>query len=127
MHDEAHVRAIDPHAERHGRDHDVHPLAEKRILVPAAFLVGEPGVIRQRGYAGAGQPRRPCVALAPRGAVDAPGLPAVPLAGGRVARWRSWRLRLAFCAGPFDFAPMVAVLALIVLEQFLVAILGRLH
>src|SRR5258705_1491591 len=40
---------------------------------------------------------------------------------------RFWRRILPCSAGPFDFSPMVAVLALIVLEQIVVAILGRLH
>jgi YggT family protein len=40
---------------------------------------------------------------------------------------RLWRRVLPFRAGPFDFSPMVAVLALIVLERILFAILGRLH
>jgi uncharacterized protein YggT (Ycf19 family) len=40
---------------------------------------------------------------------------------------RLWRRILPFSAGPFDFSPMVAVLALIVLERIVFAILGRLH
>ena len=40
---------------------------------------------------------------------------------------RFWRRILPFSAGPFDFSPMVAVLALIVLERIVFAILGRLH
>jgi len=40
---------------------------------------------------------------------------------------RFWRRILPFSAGPFDFSPMVAVLALIALEQIVFAILGRLH
>jgi YggT family protein len=40
---------------------------------------------------------------------------------------RFWRRILPSFAGPFDFSPMVAVLALIVLERILFAILGRLH
>jgi uncharacterized protein YggT (Ycf19 family) len=40
---------------------------------------------------------------------------------------RFWRRILPFSAGPLDFSPMVAVLALIALEQILFAILGRLH
>jgi YggT family protein len=39
---------------------------------------------------------------------------------------RFWRRILPFSAGPFDFSPMVAVLALIALEQIVSAILGRL-
>jgi YggT family protein len=40
---------------------------------------------------------------------------------------RFWRRILPFAAGPFDFSPMVAVLALILLERILFAVLGRLH
>ncbi len=40
---------------------------------------------------------------------------------------RFWRRILPFSAGPFDFSPMVAVLALIVLERVVIAILERLH
>ena len=40
---------------------------------------------------------------------------------------RFWRRILPSFGGPFDFSPMVAVLALIVLERILFAILGRLH
>jgi YggT family protein len=40
---------------------------------------------------------------------------------------RFWRRILPFSAGPFDFSPMVAVLALILLERILFAVLGRLH
>ena len=37
MHDEAHVRAIDAHAEGDGGDDDVDALAEERVLIAAAF------------------------------------------------------------------------------------------
>jgi YggT family protein len=40
---------------------------------------------------------------------------------------RLWRRLLPFSAGPIDFSPMVAVVALIVLERIVIAILGRLH
>ena len=40
---------------------------------------------------------------------------------------RFWRRILPFSAGPLDFSPMVAVLALIVLERVVIAILERLH
>ena len=40
---------------------------------------------------------------------------------------RFWRRILPFSAGPFDFSPMVAVLALIAFDRILSAILGRLH
>ena len=40
---------------------------------------------------------------------------------------RFWRRILPFRTGPLDFSPMVGVLALVVLERILVAILERLH
>ncbi len=40
---------------------------------------------------------------------------------------RLWRRVLPFPAGPIDFSPMVAVIALIVLEQVLVRVLGQFH
>jgi uncharacterized protein YggT (Ycf19 family) len=40
---------------------------------------------------------------------------------------RFWRRILPFSAGPLDFSPMVAVLALIAFDRILSAILGRLH
>jgi YggT family protein len=40
---------------------------------------------------------------------------------------RFWRRILPSFGGPLDFSPMVAVLALVVLERILFAILGRLH
>jgi YggT family protein len=40
---------------------------------------------------------------------------------------RIWRRLLPFSAGPLDFSPIVAILALIVLRELLVALLGRLH
>ena len=39
---------------------------------------------------------------------------------------RLWR-RLPFAAGPIDFTPMVAVFALILFDQLLVAVIARLH
>jgi YggT family protein len=40
---------------------------------------------------------------------------------------RFWRRILPFSTGPLDFSPMVAVLALIVLERIVFAIIERLH
>ena len=48
VHDEADVRSIDAHAERHRRDDDVGALVEERLLMPAAHVVGQAGVIRHR-------------------------------------------------------------------------------
>ena len=51
MNDEPHVGSVDAHAERDGRDDDVGPFAEERILVAAALVVRQAGVIGQRGDA----------------------------------------------------------------------------
>jgi YggT family protein len=40
---------------------------------------------------------------------------------------RFWRRILPFSTGPFDFSPMVAVLALIALQRIISAVIGRLH
>jgi uncharacterized protein YggT (Ycf19 family) len=40
---------------------------------------------------------------------------------------RFWRRILPFSAGPLDFSPMVAVLALIALQRIISAVIGRLH
>ena len=40
---------------------------------------------------------------------------------------RFWRRVLPFKTGPIDLSPMIAVVALIVLERILIAILERLH
>ena len=40
VHDEPHVRLVDPHAERHGRHNDVDPLVDERLLVVMPLLVG---------------------------------------------------------------------------------------
>jgi len=40
---------------------------------------------------------------------------------------RFWRRMLPFRTGPIDFSPLVAVAALVLLEQIVIAILGRLH
>ena len=64
VHDEPDVRAIDSHAERHGGDHDVGPLLEKRVLVAVPILVVHPGVVRQRAYALLAEPRGKRIDLA---------------------------------------------------------------
>jgi YggT family protein len=40
---------------------------------------------------------------------------------------RVWRRLLPLSAGPIDFSPMVAVFALIALEQIVVRVLGHFH
>ena len=70
MHDEAHIRTIDAHAESDGCNDDVGVLVEEGILVAAALGVGEAGVIGLGANAGLDQPRRQRVDFAPRGAVD---------------------------------------------------------
>ena len=46
--DEAHVRLVDPHAERHGRDHDVRAVGSERLLVADPLIVRQPGMIGER-------------------------------------------------------------------------------
>ena len=65
MDDEAHVRSVDPHPERHRRDHDVRSLVEKHFLVAAAHFVGQARVIRHRAMALALQPFGERLDLAP--------------------------------------------------------------
>ena len=73
MDHEAHVRPVDAHAERHRRDDDVDALSDERVLVPGALGLAEPRM-RRRGNAFGGQPRSQRIDLAPRRAVDDPGL-----------------------------------------------------
>ncbi len=40
---------------------------------------------------------------------------------------RLWRRILPFSAGPIDLSPMVGVLALVVVERIVIAVLARLH
>ena len=76
MNDKPHVGAIDTHAERDGRDDDVGPFAEERILVTAAVFVGEAGVIGQCRVADLGQPCRQGVDFAAGRAIDDTGFSA---------------------------------------------------
>ena len=75
--DEPHVGSIDAHAEGDGGDDDVGVLVEERVLIPAALVVGKPGVVRPGADAGLGQPRRQRIDLTPRRAVDDARLAAV--------------------------------------------------
>ena len=70
VNDEAHVRAIDAHPERHRRHHDVDLFVEKGFLVPGAHVVGQPRVIRNRAEPLAGQPVGRLLHLATRQAID---------------------------------------------------------
>jgi hypothetical protein len=53
---EAHVALVDPHAERHGRDHHVQLVARERVLGARALFVREPGVVGARAHAVAPEP-----------------------------------------------------------------------
>ena len=77
VHDEPHVRSIDAHAERHRRDDDVDALVEKRLLMAAAHVVGQAGVVRHRAMALLLQPLGQRLDLAARRAVDDARLPVV--------------------------------------------------
>ena len=70
VNDEPHVRAVDAHAERHGRDDDVRALAQERILMAGAVVIRKTGVIRQRCDAGLRQPRSKSIHFAARGAIN---------------------------------------------------------
>jgi hypothetical protein len=48
MHDKAHIRLVDAHAESDGRHHDLHIVADKGFLIAAAGLAVQPGVIGTR-------------------------------------------------------------------------------
>jgi hypothetical protein len=74
MGDEAHIRLVDAHAERDGRDHDQALFALKSRLVLAPRRVVHAGVIGQGVDALGAEPRRGLVDLAPRQAVDDAGL-----------------------------------------------------
>ena len=68
--DEAHVGAVDAHAEGDGRHHHFDPLGEERLLDARALVVGQAGVVGERPHAPLGQPRGELLDLAPRRAVD---------------------------------------------------------
>jgi hypothetical protein len=74
VHDEADIRAIDPHAERHRRHDNISVLVEERILVAMPLQVGQTCVVRERADASLHQPRRQRIDFAARGAVDDPRL-----------------------------------------------------
>ena len=81
--DEAHVGAVDAHAEGDGGHHDVRPLVHEGVLVGPSLLVGEPGVIADRSQAPARERRGQLVHLGPADAVDDPRLAAVAPDGGQ--------------------------------------------
>ena len=75
--DEADVRLVDAHAERHGRDHDDAVLLQENILVARARRRLHAGVIGQRLDAVLAQEIGKLLGLAPRGAIDDAALPAM--------------------------------------------------
>ncbi len=75
--DEPHVRLVDAHAERDGRDHDEAVLAQEPGLVPGADLAVEARVVRQRGHALGRQELGGLLDGVPRQAVDDPGVAGV--------------------------------------------------
>ena len=70
MGDEAHVRLVDPHAERDGGDDDHRVLAHERDLVAPALLRAHARVVGERVVAPLPQPPRRLLDLAAREAVD---------------------------------------------------------
>ena len=79
VHDEAHVRSIDAHAERHRGDDDVGALLEKGFLVAASHGVWKAGVVRHGAMAFFDKPRRERLDLAPRQAVHDAGVAVVAI------------------------------------------------
>ena len=79
MHDEAHVRSIDAHAERHRGDDDVGALLEKGFLAGASDGIGKARVVRHRAMAFFDKPRRERLDLAPRQAVHDAGVAVVAI------------------------------------------------
>ncbi len=68
--DEAYVRFIDAHAERHRGHHHQAVLAQKALLVVGAHRAAQPGVVGQGGDALVGEPLGGLVHLVARQAVD---------------------------------------------------------
>ena len=73
MHDESHVRPVDPHPERNRGDDDIDLFTQEGVLVPAAFGFPESRVVGQGGRPLGRQPSRQRIDLAPRAAVDDAG------------------------------------------------------
>src|SRR5690606_33930413 len=80
--DEPHVRLVDTHPERDGRDHHDAVLAQEALLPLAPLLAGQAGVVGERVDPAGPQPRRGGVHGLAREAVDDAGLAcvAVPVA-----------------------------------------------
>ena len=57
MYDEPHVGSVDAHAKGDGGDDNVGMLVQACVLIPAALVVCESGVVRPGADAGFGQPR----------------------------------------------------------------------
>jgi len=70
VHDEAHVRSIDPHAERDRRHDDLDILIQECVLVPMPRGVVQPRMVGHRADAALGQPLRQRVHFPPRLAID---------------------------------------------------------
>ena len=74
---EAHIRLVDAHAERDGRDHDDAVLLQKNILIARARRLLHAGMIGQRLDAALAQEFGELLGFAPRGAIDDAALPAM--------------------------------------------------
>jgi hypothetical protein len=77
VNDEPDVGAVDPHAERHRRHHDVGVLVDELVLMSVPLRVVEPRVVRDGANPRGREPRRQRVHLAPRRAVDDAGIAAM--------------------------------------------------
>ncbi|MCG3120600.1 MAG: hypothetical protein ALAOOOJD_03365 [bacterium] len=74
MNDEAHVRFVDPHAERNGGDDNLRVIAEKGFLILRALFVGQAGMIGPRRVAELLQHRGQLIHLLAREAINNAGL-----------------------------------------------------
>ena len=73
VHHPAHVRFVDAHAERNGRDHHLRVIADERVLVIAARRRIQAGVVRQGTNSVLGELGREFIHPAPRQAVNDAG------------------------------------------------------
>ena len=76
--DEAHVRLVDPHAERDGGDDDDRVLAHERVLVALALVRAHARVVGEGVVPPLAQPSRRLLHLAARQAVDDARVASVP-------------------------------------------------
>jgi RNA polymerase primary sigma factor len=79
MRDEPHVRLVDPHAERDGRDDEVGLVLEEGVLIAVTFFVRKPRVVGDRPHLLAAEGRRHLVDLLAADAVDDAALAGVPV------------------------------------------------